>query len=124
MGHAPSRSKILLQPRAVDEEAVGIAEQIGLRNHLPDPVLGELAFNEADQLVRGQRIEFDAAVKQEFQLAERYDLALGAEVEQPRGRKRLAPQGRLDVHRMCSSFAGRRAVCHALTHHRLPCQSF
>jgi hypothetical protein len=43
----------LLKPRAVDKEAVGIAEQTGLRYHLLDSVIGELALDEADQLVRG-----------------------------------------------------------------------
>src|SRR4051812_2782337 len=49
----------LLQPRVVDEEAVGVTQQIGLRDYLLDAVLGELAFDESDQLTRGQSVQLN-----------------------------------------------------------------
>ena len=53
---------------AADEKPVGIAKQVGFRNQFLDSMFVELAFDECDELVGGQRVQLDALREQKFRL--------------------------------------------------------
>ena len=77
------------------EGAIGLRQQVVVRDHLFEPVSLELGFDHRDQGVAGQGVEFDALVDEDVDLGARR--AIGGELLAQDARADLGRGGRLSL---------------------------